>query len=402
MKVLQINSVCGIRSTGRICTDIADILTEQEHESKIAFGRESTVPEKYRKYAVQIGSGNSVRLHALSSRIFDNAGFCSKNVTSDFIKWVKDYDPDIIHLHNIHGYYINAEILFNYLKLSQKPVIWTLHDCWSFTGHCTHFDYVKCGKWETACFECPQKKQYPQSLIIDNSRKNYQKKRELFTSIKNMTIVTPSKWLSELVNRSFLKDYPVKVIPNGIDLTVFRPTESCFREKYGLEDKKIILGVASVWDSRKGFQDFIKLSSILDETYRIVLVGLSENQIKKLPHNIIGISRTNNIKELAELYTAADVFVNPTYEDNFPTVNLEALACGTPVITYNSGGSPESIDDSCGVITAEKSPESLYSSILNLKDYKTGDIIDRARKYDKQGQYTEYINIYNSILEQTK
>lgn len=344
MKVLQINSVCGIRSTGRICTDLAEVLEQNGHECKIAYGRE-TVPEKYQKYAVRIGSDFDVKLHALQSRIFDNAGFGSRRATEKFIEWVKEYDPDVIHLHNIHGYYINIEILFNYLAKVDKPIIWTLHDCWAYTGHCAYYSYVKCDKWKAGCYNCPQKKRYPSSLLLDASKKNWQKKKALFTSVKNMTLVTPSKWLANEVKQSFLSKYPVKVIPNGIDLNVFKPTPSNFREKNGLVGKKIILGVASIWDKRKGLDDFIKLSKILDDNYKIVLVGLSENQVNNLPKNILVISRTNNVLELAEIYTAADVFFNPTYEDNYPTVNLEAQACGTPVITYRTGGSVESVPE---------------------------------------------------------
>lgn len=333
MKVLMINSVCGIRSTGRICTDLAEVLEQNGHECKIAYGRE-TVPEKYQKYAVRIGSDFGVKLHALQSRIFDNAGFGSKRATERFVEWVKEYDPDVIHLHNIHGYYINIEVLFKYLAEANKPVVWTLHDCWSFTGHCAYFSYVGCDKWKTGCSKCIQKKSYPSCILFDRCKKNWLLKKDLFTSVKKMTLVTPSKWLASLVKESYLGKYLVKVIPNGIDLDVFKPSPSDFREKNGLVGKRIILGVASVWDKRKGFEDFIELSKIVDENTKIVLVGLSKAQLPNLPKNILGIERTDNAKELAKIYTAADVLFNPTYEDNFPTVNLEAQACGLPVISY--------------------------------------------------------------------
>lgn len=341
MKVLMINVVCGIRSTGRICTDLADALTEQGHEVKIAYGRE-TVPEKYQKYAIRIGNDLDVKLHALKSRVFDSSGFGSKVATIKFIEWVKEFDPDVIHLHNIHGYYINIEVLFGYLKTCGKKIIWTLHDCWAFTGHCSHFDYIKCDRWKNGCFKCPQKKEYPKCYIADYSEFNWKKKKELFTSVEHMVIVTPSKWLAGLVKQSFLGEYQIEVIYNGIDTDVFKPIPSDFKKHYGLEDKKILLGVASVWDSKKGFDDFIKLAGMLDEGYKIVMVGLSKKQMKIIPNNILGIMRTNSTRELAEIYTAADMFLNLTYEDNYPTVNLEAQACGTPVITYRTGGSPES------------------------------------------------------------
>ena len=386
MKVLQINSVCGIRSTGRICTDLADVLLQDGHECKIAYGRES-VPEKYRKIAVRIGNDLDAKMHALQSRIFDNAGFGSKRATEKFIDWVKKYDPDIIHLHNIHGYYINIEVLFKYLAESNKPVVWTLHDCWAFTGHCAYFSYVKCDKWKTGCFNCPQKKRYPSSLLWDASKQNWQKKKALFTSVKNMTLATPSKWLANEVKKSFLSNYPMKVIANGIDLDVFKPTPSDFKEKNGLVGKKIILGVASSWSECKGLKDFIELSKILDEKYKIVLVGLSGNQIKELPENVMAISRTNNVKELAEIYTAADIFFNPTYEDNFPTVNLEAQACGTPVITYKTGGSVESVPEKNVV------EQGLYKDVLS-------NHLNLANKVmDKQKASRCYFELYKDILK---
>lgn len=346
MKVLQINSVCGIRSTGRICTDLAEILEQNGHECKIAYGRE-TVPEKYQKYAIRIGNDMSVKRDALLTRIFDNAGLNSVKETRRFIEWVKEYDPDIIHLHNLHGYYINIEVLFEYLKDSGKPVIWTLHDCWAFTGHCPHFDLIGCEKWKNECHNCPLTKKYPKSLVFDRSQKNYKLKKELFASVENLTIVTPSKWLANLVGQSYLKDKCIEVIHNGIDTDVFKPTPSDFREKHNLSDKKIILGVASAWGKNKGLDDFIKLSEMLDKNYQVVLVGLTEKQKKELPSQILCITKTNNTKELAEIYTAADIFVNPTYQDNYPTVNLEAQACGTPVITYRTGGSVESVVEDC-------------------------------------------------------
>lgn len=343
MKVLMINSVCGIRSTGRICTDLADVLVENGYEVKIAYGREN-VPEKYQKYAVRIGTDLDNKFHAIQTRLFDTHGFGSKKATVKFLTWADSYDPDILHLHNIHGYYINVEMLFDWIKSRpQMKVIWTLHDCWAFTGHCAHFTLANCDKWQIVCKNCSQTKSYPACIFGGNVEDNFNRKKAAFTGVKDMTLVTPSKWLAGLVRQSFLKEYHVKVIYNGIDTTVFKPTQSEFRKKYNLGGKKILLGVASSWNKSKGLYDFIELSKVLDDKYKIVLVGLSEKQIKEVPDNIIKISRTNSVKELAEIYTAADVFLNLTYEDNYPTVNLEAQACGTPVVTYATGGSVESV-----------------------------------------------------------
>ncbi|MBQ7831632.1 MAG: glycosyltransferase [Clostridia bacterium] len=393
MKVLMINSVCGIRSTGRICTDIADLLTAQGHECKIAYGRE-TVPEKYQKYAVRIGSNTDVKIHAGLSRIFDSAGFHSKKATKKFLKWVEEYNPDVIHLHNLHGYYLHLGILFDYLKKANKKVVWTLHDCWAFTGHCAHFDYINCQKWQTGCFNCPQKKRYPSSLLFDHSKQNYEKKKALFTGLKDMTIVTPSKWLADLVKQSFLKEYPVKVVYNGIDLAVFKPMESDVRAQYGLVDKKIVLGVATAWANRKGLEDFITLSNKLDKTYQIVLVGLTKTEMEALPETVLGIERTNSIKELVELYTAADVFVNLTAEETLGLTNIEALACGTPVVTYRTGGSPETVDETCGVVVDRGDIEGVRKEVQRICEnapYSKIECERRAQDFDKNVRFIELI-----------
>ena len=344
MKVLIINVCCGTGSTGRICTDIADMLIKQGHECKIAYGREQ-VPKQYKDIAVRIGDEVGIKLNALKCRLFDNEGFNAKVQTKKFLKWANNYNPDMLWLHNLHGYYINVEMLFAWIKSRpQMKVKWTLHDCWAFTGHCSYFTMIKCEQWKTHCSHCPKKTCYPSSILKDNSKNNFNRKKAAFTSVKNMTIVTPSQWLADLVKQSFLDDYKVEVINNKIDLNVFKPTPSDFKERYGLQNKKIILGVASVWDKRKGFDDFIKLAELIDDNYRIVLVGVNKKQLKMLPQNVIGIKRTNNVKELAEIYTVADIFFNPTYEDNYPTVNLEAQACGTKVVTYDTGGARETVN----------------------------------------------------------
>lgn len=401
MKVLQINSVCGVGSTGRIAIDIHNILIEQEHDSYIAYGRELS---KNCDNTIRIGTKIDNYTHVAKTRILDKHGYGSKQATKELIYKIKNIDPDIIHLHNIHGYYINIEILFIYLKEANKPVIWTLHDCWSFTGHCAYFDYVSCDKWKTGCYSCPEKKEYPRSLLIDNSKNNYNGKKKIFTSIKNLTIVTPSQWLANLVIKSFLSEYPVKVINNGIDLNVFKPIVGDFRKKYNLEEKFIILGVASVWDRRKGLKYFIELADKVSEDEVIILVGLTEKQLEEIPKNIIGITRTNNVDELVDIYSSSDVFVNPTLEDNFPTTNLEALACGTPVITFDTGGSPECIDDFCGMIAEKGNTTDLLEKVALIKgkgkDYYTDFALERAKTlFNKSERYKDYFMVYEELLK---
>ena len=343
MKVLFINSVCGIRSTGRIVTDQAKIYMAQGHEVKIAYGRE-TVPAEYKALAYRIGTEPSVKINGLMARLLDNEGFGALRQTRSFLKWAEEYDPDVLWLHNLHGYYLNIELLFRWIKSRpQMQVRWTLHDCWAFSGHCAHFDYVGCWRWKTQCGNCPQKKTYPASMIADRSAENYRRKKNAFCGVKNMTLITPSNWLADLVKQGFLQEYPVEVVHNTIDRSVFKPTMGDFRAKYHLENKKIVLGVASAWSGEKGLPDFVRLAQMLGTDYAVVLVGLTQRQIGTLPKSVIAIERTNSVRELAQIYTTADVFVNLTYQDTYPTVNLEAQACGTPCLTYRTGGSVETV-----------------------------------------------------------
>lgn len=318
--------------------------------------------------------------------------------TYRLINKLKKIKPDIIHLHILHGYYLNWVMLFKYIKKHNIRVIWTLHDCWSFTGRCPHFQLTGCDKWKTGCYDCIYARDsYPASILFDRSQKNWIKKKKSFTGVKDLTIVTPSKWLADLVKQSYLKDYPVRVINNGINLDIFKPTESDFKTKYNIEGKYIILGVANAWGVRKGLDVFIELSKRLDERFQIVLVGTNANVDEQLPDNIISIHRTHNQTELAEIYTAADLFVNPTREEVFGLVNVEALACGTPVVTFNTGGSPECIDDTCGVVVSKNDIESLYSQIIRIYNKAPFDsmrCIKRAESFDMNGRYEEYIELY--------
>jgi len=308
-------------------------------------------------------------------------------------------------LHNIHGYYLHVGILFKYLKNKTIPVVWTLHDCWPFTGHCAHFEWVSCEKWKTECNNCPLTHIYPSSWYIDNSKKNFYEKKSLFQGLENLTIVTPSLWLKGLVKQSFLKDYPVKVINNGIDLERFKPVETeIVKDKYSLTGYKIVLGVASVWDRIKGLDHFKQLSKLLYEDVRIVLVGLNKKQIQSLPQNIIGVERTESVEELTALYSCADVFVNPTLVDNFPTTNLEALACGTPVVTYDTGGSPEAVDEETGIVVEQGDIGKLLTAVNKIlnhgkEQYKSNCRKRAVQKYDKIERYQDYLKLYESILD---
>ena len=315
---------------------------------------------------------------------------------------MQEYDPDLIHLHNIHGYYINIELLFNYLKKAGKPVIWTLHDCWSYTGHCAYYTAAGCGRWETvACSDgCPQLRQYPKCVGKSNPAENFQRKRTAFLGVPNLTLVTPSRWLAGEVKRSFLGSYPVEVIPNGIDLEQFRPTPGDFRRRNGLEGKRILLGVSNGWNERKGISDFLELAGQIDANSKIVLVGLSKRQIKGLPANVLGLERTESIRELAEIYTTADVFLNLSREETQGMTTVEALACGTPVLTYNQTAVPETVDSTCGTIVPPYVQNVLEA--LDKVRFPENACRKRAEQYDKWSRFMGYLSLYHCSLNSAR
>lgn len=400
MKIVQINSVCGVGSTGRICVGLAEAAKRVGHECKIAYGR-SAAPAEYSDISYRITTDLEVKKHALGSRLFGKTGTYSKAATKRFIDWLDGYAPDILHLHNIHGYYVNIPMLFDYIKSRAVPVVWTLHDCFAFTGHCAYFDMVGCEKWQSGCERCPQKHAYPKSFK-DSSKYMYNAKRAWFGGVENMTLVTPSQWLADLVERSFLRGYDTRVINNGIDLDVFRPTESEFRKAHGCDGKFAVLGVAYEWDERKGLDVFKALAERLGDDYRIVIVGANEALAQSLPKNIISVCKTQNARELAAIYSAADVFVNPTRQENFPTVNIEALACGTPVVTFDTGGSPEIADDSCGAVVAKNDTDGLTARIERIrreKPFSQNACVARAKQFDANDKWREYIALYESIFQ---
>ena len=322
--------------------------------------------------------------------------------TYSFINKLKKIKPDLIHLHVLHDDFINTRIFFNYLSKANIPVIWTFHDCTAFTGKCPCFDIVECNKWQDGCYNCPQLKIEAKSLFFDTTNHIWHKRKKEFTSIKNMTIVTPSNWLQGLCKLSFFKNYPCKVINNGINLDIFKPIENTIKKDYKIENKYLILGVANVWGERKGLDVFIELANRLPNNYQIILVGTNDDVDKLLPDNIISIHRTYNQEELVKLYSAANVFVNPTRDENFPTVNIESLACGTPVITFKTGGSPEIIDKTCGIVVNKNDIDNLERQIINVctnKLFTTKDCLNRAQQFNMENKFKEYIDLYNQLLK---
>lgn len=394
MKVLQINSF-GNLSTGSIAADIQRTLAARGGEGMVAFARGEIAPDvpSYR-----IGTASDVKVHALMTRLTDRTGFFSDGATEKLIEQIDAFRPDIVHLHNLHGYYLHVGKLFKHLKERGMPVVWTLHDCWAFTGHCCYYSMAGCEKWRTGCGRCPQKRMYPSSLFVDSSARNYRDKKRLFNGL-NMRLVAVSDWLRKQAEQSFLSAYPVETIYNGVDVNVFRPTASSFRAKYGLENKTVVLGVASTWDVRKGLDDFIRLSKMLDDSCRIVLVGTSERDRRRLPANILAFGRTDGAAALAEIYAAADLFFNASVEETFGMPTVEALACGTPAVVYHATALPETVDESCGFVVSPHDLSAVRDIIVQGKFRRMTEADCRrgAMRFEKSTQYEKYIALYEEI-----
>ena len=398
MKVLQINSFFSAGGPPRIVKGVYDTIIRNGDECLLASSREEPIQGMN---VYRIGNSLTTYACAIGSRIFDNDGFSAKKATRQLVRKIEEYDPDIIQIHNLHGYYINIEILFEYLKRCRKPVVWTMHDCWAATGHCPHFTMVRCGRYLTGCHHCPQKTEYPSSYVFDRSKENWERKKTAFTNVPNMTIVCVSQWLESIMKASYLQEYPTKVIYNGIDLQPFKRTESRFREEHNLTGKKILTGVALHWVARKGLNDYIQLAKELDDSYRVVLVGLSEGEVKDLPDNIVPIPPVSDDRKLAEIYSASDLCLNLSYEETFGLTSVEALACGTPIITYDLTAVPEvsrmfkAPVVHAGDIDALKAEIVHHFEIRSL-DFQTYDV----SRFEQAAQYQKYYDLYKELISQ--
>lgn len=394
MRVAFINSVAGFGSTGRLVYRLSRIDGVQ---GRIYYGRKKNLTDAD-VYRITDFFGNAE--HAFRTFLADEQGFANRRETERMVSNLKEFNPDLIHLHNLHGYYLDAEVLFGYLKESGKPVIWTFHDCWPFTGHCAHYDCLHCEKWKTECMKCPGLNQYPVTWNGMNVRKNYARKKELFNSLgRQLTIVTPSFWLESQVRQSFLKDNDIRTIHNGIDLSVFHPRETSFRKEHHLEDSFLILAVASIWNKEKGFEDLLKLRDQLKEPQKLIAVGVTPAQKRKLDSpKVLCIPRTDSVDELCQIYSSADVLINLTYEDTFPTVNLEALACGCPVVTFETGGSPEAVTDRTGRVIAQGDLAGLIQQLSDLQEGKLvlnrSDCVRRGRRFSDVNMLNSYRVLY--------
>lgn len=405
MKIAHINMLHN-GSPGKIMLSIAETAERKGHFSRtyspVLYARKRKIDVPHIKNHFTWGSRWENCIHYYIGTLFGINGMLSKRGTKKLLNYLEDFQPDIIHLHNLHNYTINLQMLFDYIKKRDIKTVWTLHDCWAFTGHCPYFDMVKCEEWKTECHNCPQKYIYPKTYL-DMTRWMYRWKKRIFRGVNGMVLVTPSEWLMNLVKQSYLKDYPVKVINNGIDLSIFRPQESSVNESINCNGKYLVLGVAFDWGKRKGLDVFIELSRKLGDSYQVMLVGTTESIDELLPENVLSIHRTENQDELAKIYSSADVFVNPTREENYPTVNMEALACGTPVVTFHTGGSPEMLDESCGIVVERDDVSGMISAIRGIceeKNRRKVACIEKAKSFDMNRKFSEYVDLYEDIRKE--
>ena len=399
MRIVELNTYAGSGSTGRIAVEIANSAAKQGWETIIGFGT-GAVPPEAEVFALRIGGKIGRKWHGALRKLMDAEGYGSAAATRKLIRFMKTYQPDVVHLHNIHGCYINHKLLFRYLRQSGVPVVWTLHDCWPFTGHCAYFDFVHCARWQTQCYACPQKASYPASVFWDGSKRNYRRRRALFTALPKLTLVAPCQWLSDVVHSSFLGNTPTRVIYNGVDRGAFYPRASKLRAQHAITRPYVALAVASEWEERKGIRLLPALAQTLGDLYQLVVIGLTAEQIGAMPVGILALPRTASTRELAQWYSAADCFVNPTLEDNMPLVNLEALACGTPVAVFATGGCPECVTGECGAVVPKGDVQALALAVQTLcaqKPAMQAACVAQAERFDSVATANAYCALYREV-----
>lgn len=399
MKVLQINAVSGISSTGRICSELSDYLNNNGHEGYIAYS--AGIP--YRK-GYKIGNKFDAKFHSLLSRVFGLQAYFSSHATHKLLSYISDLKPDLVHLHNLHSNYINLKLLLNYLAANDIPTVITLHDCWFYTGKCTYYTVDNCYNWKTGCGECPRLKKDNPSWFFDRTPKMLQDKKELLQRIPRLAVVGVSDWITDEARKSYMSSARVLTrIYNWIELDVFKPVDgSAVRQKLGITDKYVILGVASGWSNAKGLDKFIELANIIPTEMKIVLVGGLKSNIN-LPNNIIHIPETHNVAELVEYYSMADVYVHLSPEETFGKVIAEALSCGTPAIVLNSTACPEIVGDECGIILNEYHPSAVLKAIMTISEkgksfYSTNAVNRVGQKFNAKLIIEEFTTLYKQMI----
>lgn len=404
--LLQIAITAGGGSIGSITTQIGDSFVK-------TFGGNSFITYHFRCYpspsskniSIKVGTPLSFLVHILWTRLFDAHGLASWYDTKKLIRVIEEKHIDIVHLHNIHGYYVNIKMLINYLRENNIPVVWTIHDCWNFTGHCAHYYEVNCYRWKKGCAKCPYKKRYPKSILMNRSAHMFNFKKELFTSLDNVVLIPVSNWQEEILRESFLGNKRIIRVYNGIDTDVFRPCDNTdsIKSKYGLKNRFVLLGVATGWGPDKGSLDYIKLSKLLPKDYQIVLVGLNDDAAKQFPSDIMCLPRTNSQNELVELYSVADVLMSLSYQESMGLTIVEAMACGTPAIVYNNTAQPELVNTNTGIVVETGNVDQVYSAVKDIrkkgKQFYSNFCRERAESFFSNTKcYGQYMEVYNLIL----
>lgn len=403
MKLLQINVDANNGSNGSIAQELGKEALRRGWESYIAYGRRSVPSEST---LIRIGNDLDVTIHGIQSRLFDNHGLASKSATRQFLKSVDEIRPNLIHLHNIHGYYLNYKLLFEYFKEKNIPIVWTFHDCWPFTGHCGYFESVQCEKWKTGCHSCELRKFYPKSLFLDCSSRNFRLKKSLFTSINSLHITTVSKWLMSKVRDSFFRDYPISTVYNFVNEKIFSPNvERINRCDYGLDDRKILIGAAANWVPSKGIPDFNALSDSLSDKYQIVMVGVTEEVKNQISSNVHCLSRVESPQKLAALYAEADILLNLSRQETFGMTTLEAMACGTPGISYNNTACPEVLSNDTGVIVPTGNIKAVEEAIELIEkkgknSFKDNCVARANTIFSKNNIISQYFDVYDKALSE--
>lgn len=403
-RLLLINVALNWGSTGKIVEGIGKLAISKGWDVYVGHGA------RYKSISVlkdvQVSSKVGEIIHYIESSLFDAQGLGSRCETKRFLKQLDLIKPDLIHIHNIHGCFLNYPLLFKYIQSHKIPTIWTFHDCWPMTGHCVHFDKSKCTQWQSACLRCPQLRDFPSSFLLDRSHRNFVLKKTLFTSLEKFQITTVSSWLKNVATLSYLSKYTISIVPNGVNTEMFRPTESKIRQRYGLENKKVLLAVASGFGERKGLNEYVALASKLSPEYQLLLVGVSKSDKKVLPNSIITINKANGAEELAAYYTTADVLLSLSYEETFGMTIVEAMACGTPAIVYDNTAQPELITAETGKVVPTGDLDSLIEAIEDIcskpKDEYSNACRSHSLEYDEKVSYQKYMNIYDSVINQGK
>ena len=381
MRVIRINAVYGLSSTGRTVRQLDEGLKAYGVDSTtVYFGGVGT--ERDYKMSSSLG----VKLHGLAARLTGRAGYYSRRATKKLLRYLESEKPDIVHLHNLHSNFICLPMLFGYLKEKGIPTAVTLHDCWWYTGKCTHYTTDGCYRWQEACGDCPRLKKDIPSLCFDRTKEMLADKKKWFGSLKKLAVIGVSDWITNEAGKTFLaKADVIERVYNWIDTDTFRPTESDIRERYGLEGKKLLLAAASRWSEAKGLSELAALARILPEDTRLVLIGsMPENAADyAIPPFVTLIPATNSQRELALWYSAADVFISLSREESFGKVTAEALSCGTPVVAVNSTATPELVGEGCGEVVDSTDPDTVLAAVKRVLAYSgsCGSAADRCRSF---------------------